>query len=259
MSVFFHNPETGTEQTAFRMQVTSNIERAEAYLRGIPGGAETALKKAVLSVRRLHGHFAEEALLKEYNVTKTMLHKKDGAHARITPKHRQIASSDGHGSVHEVLYSTHRIPLAEFVPNPKDERIPPARLIWKTTWAGHPAGLYRFPASVSPSVHVRRDTAAETVVRSFIARVHAGQSGFHTGMFERKEKGTQFIDIPSRNGTVRVINGDSAIEQKYAPSVSEMLANSKQARDYIDEAMSRSMDRTLDDKIRAILDGRIAI
>lgn len=261
MSVFVEKPGSAVKTAAFSMQVTSNIERAEAYLRGIPGGAETALKKAVLSVRRLHGHFAEEALLKEYNVTKTMLHKKDKgeSHARITPKHRQIASSDGHGSVHEVLYSTKRIPLAEFIPNPKDERIPPARLIWKTTWKGHPAGLYQFPASVSPSVHVRRDTAAETVVRSFIARVRSGESGFHTGMFERKEKGTQFIDVPSQNGTVRAINGDSAIQEKFAPSVSEMLANSEQARDYIDEAMSRSMDRTLDDKIRAILDGRIAI
>lgn len=259
MSVFVEKPGSGTSKAAFTMRVTSNVEKAEAYLRNIPGGAETALKKAVLSVRRQHGHFAEEALTKEYNVTKAMLHKKDGGHARITPKHRQITSADGHGTVHEVLYSTHRIPLAEFVQNPQDERIPPARLIWKTTWAGHPAGLYRFKASLSPSAHVRRDTAAEKVTRSFIARVHAGKSDFHTGIFERTEKGTQYIDVSSPNGTVRAINGDSTIQQKYAPSVSEMLASSESARDYIDEAMNRAMDQTLDDKIRAILDGKIAI
>lgn len=259
MSEFIYDKRYAKSTAAFHMDVTSNIEKAEALLRGIPGGAEKALDKAILAARRQHARFAEKALLKEYNVTSAMLHKKDGGHARITPKYKKIISSAGHGFAHEVVYSTHRIPLAEFIRNPQDRRTGQARPIWKTTWTGHPADLYHFRGSVSPSVHVRKDTAAEKVTRSFIARVHAGKSDFHTGVFERTEARAQIAAVNTKTGAVLAINGDSPISQKYSLSVSEMLANSEEARDYIDQEMSRSMDAALDDKIRAILDGRLAV
>lgn len=259
MSEFVYDKRTGVSGAAFHVDVTSNIEKAEAYLRGIPGGAETALDKAILSVRRQHARFAEKALLREYNVTTAMLHKKDGGHARITPKYKKIVSSAGHGFAHEVVYSTYRIPLAEFVRNPQDQRTGRARPIWKSTWTGHPAGLYYFRESVSPSAHVRKDTASEKIIRSFIARVHAGNSAFHTGIFERTEKKAQTRVVSTPQGEIRAIDGDSAIQQKYGPSVSEMLAYNDDVRDYIDENMQKSMETVLDDKIRAILDGRIAV
>lgn len=259
MSVFIKNPNNGKSTAAFQMRVDSNIERAEALLRGIPGGAEKALDKAILSVRRQHARYAEKALLQEYNVTSAILHKKDGKHARITPSYRKAASVAGHGFVHEVLYSTHRIPLAEFVRNPQDRRSGPARPIWKTTWKGHPADLYHFKASISPTAHVKKESKAETIKRSFIARVRAGEKGFHTGIFERTEEKAEVAAFNLENGTVLAINGDSTIQQKYGLSVSEMLANSDKARDYIDENMNRSLDALMDEKIRAILDGRISV
>ena len=193
MSEFVYDSRSATSKAAVHINITSNIEKAEAYLRGIPGGAETAHDKALLSVRRQHKMFAEKALLKEYNVTTDMLRKKEKgeSHARITPKYRKIVSSAGHGFAHEIVYSTHRIPLAEFVQNPQDQRTGRTRPIWKSTWKGHEIGLYHFKESISPSAHVRRDTASEKIVRSFIARVHAGDSGFHTGVFERTEKKAQ--------------------------------------------------------------------
>ena len=259
MSEFVYDSRNATSKAAVHINITSNIEKAEAYLRGIPGGAETALDKALLSVRRQHARFAEKALLKEYNVTTDMLHKKDGGHARITPKYKKIVSSAGHGFAHEIVYSTYRIPLAEFIRNPQDERTGRARPIWKSTWKGHEAGLYYFRESVSPSAHVRRDTASEKIVRSFIARVHAGDSAFHTGVFERTEKKAQTRIVRTPKGDIRAIDGDSTIQQKYGPSVSEMLAHDGNIQDYIDENMQKSMDTVLDDKIRAILDGRIAV
>lgn len=261
MSEFIFDKRRAKATAAFHMDVTSNIEKAEALLRGIPGGAEKALDKAILAVRRQHARFAEKALLREYNVTSAMLHKKEKGekHARITPKYKKIISSAGHGFAHEVVYSTFRIPLAEFIRNPQDKRTGPAKPIRKTTWAGHPADLYHFRGSVSPSVHVRKDTAAEKVTRSFIARVQAGKSDFHIGIFERTEARAQIAAVNTKTGAVLAINGDSPISQKYSLSVSEMLANSEEARDYIDQEMSRSMDAALDDKIRAILDGRLAV
>lgn len=259
MSEFIYDKRTGVSGAAFHVDITSNIEKAEAYLRGIPGGAETALDKAMLAVRRQHARFAEKALLKEYNVTTAILHKKDGGHARITPKYKKIVSAPGHGFAHEIVYSTHRIPLAEFIKNPQDKRTGRARPIWKSTWKGHPADLYFFRESISPSAHVRKDTASEKIVRSFIARVHAGNSAFHTGVFERTEEKAQTRIVSTPQGDVRAIDGDSAIQQKYGPSVSEMLANNEDVQDYIDTELNRSMDTALDDKIRAILDGRIAV
>lgn len=259
MSVFVFDKKHAKATAAFQMRVDSNIERAEALLRGIPGGAEKALDKAILSVRRQHARYAEKALLQEYNVTSAMLHKKDEGHTRITPKYRKVLSVAGHGFAHEVLYSTLRIPLAEFVRNPQDRRSGPARPIWKTTWLGHPAGLYHFKASISPAAHVKKESKAETIKRAFIARVHAGKRDFHTGIFERTEEKASMIEVNTGSGTARVINGDSKIRQKYGLSVSEMLANSEKARDYIDENMNRSLDALMDEKIRAILDGRISV
>lgn len=258
MSEFKEIPGQNKSKAAFAINVTSNIAKAEALLRSIPGGAETAQDKAIMAVRRQHSKFAEEALQKVYNVSKDMLHKKDGSHRRITPKYRKT-SAPGYGSIHEILYSTHRIPLAEFVKNPQDIRIDPARPIWKTLYGHSEPDLYYFRSGLSPSAHLRKDSTATRVTRSFVAKVHAGKSAFHTGVFERKEKRASTITVKSKNGEITAIKGDSKIEQKYGLSVSEMLANSDKVREDIDEAMQRSVNAVLDEKIGMILEGKLAV
>lgn len=258
MSDFIFDPTTNKYSSAFTVNVTSNIKRAEALLRSIPGGAETAQDKAIMAVRRQHSRFAEEALKKQYNVTSALLHKKDGKHARITPKYKKT-SAPGHGSINEILYSTHRIPLAEFMRNPQDQRAGVARPIWKKLYGAAGPDLYHFRAGVEPKVHVRKDTQSEKVTRSFVARVHAGKSEFHTGIFERAEKRASLITVQTANGLRKAIDGSSKIEQKYGPSVSEMLDHSDKVREEIDAAMQQSMNAVLDDKIRLILEGKLAV
>ena len=260
MSVFFHNPKTGTEQAAFQMRVTSNIEKAEALLRGIPGGAETALDKAILKARRAHGKLAEGAIVQEYNITSKSLHKKekDEKKSRIVPKYKKTVNAAGHGFIHEVIYSGHVIPLAEFHRNPQDQRTGKSRPIYKTTWKGHPADLYHFKGSVSPNIHVEKAGKAERIRRAFVARVHAGADGFHTGIFERTEEKAQSAAVEVNTGHVLAIDGDSSIAQKYGPSVEHMVSNEK-VREVIDTGRKERVDEVLDEMIGKILEGKISV
>ena len=258
MSVFIRNPDTGKMTAAFQMHISSNIEKAEALLRGIPGGAETALDKAIMTARRAHGKLAEGAVVQEYNITSQALHKKDGGRTRIVPKYRKSVSAAGHGFVHEIIYSGYVIPLAEFHRNPQDRRTGRARAIWKTTWKGHPPDLYHFKSSISPNIHVEKQGKAATIVRSFVARVHAGAEAFHTGIFERTEEKAQVAAVETTTGKILAINGDSTIAQKYGPSVEQMVSNEK-VRDVIDLGMHERVDRVLDDMIGKILEGKLAV
>lgn len=258
MSVFIEDPRTGKRTAAFQMQITSNIELAEALLRGIPGGAEKALDKAILRARRDHSKLAKEAIVKEYNISEKNLKKKDGGKSRIMPKYKKSVSSAGHGYIHEILYSGHVIPLAEFHRNPQDSRTGPSRPIWKTTWKGHPKGLYHFQSSKEPRIHVEKDGKAAEITRAFIAKVHAGNDALHTGVFERKEKRAKLIDVATKSGTVRAIDGDSAIVQKYGPSVEHMISNEK-VREKVDAEMNKRVTERLNEAIGKILEGKISV
>lgn len=255
MSVFIENPQTGKRTAAFQLHISSNIEKAEALLRSMPGGAETALDKAILSARRAHSKLAKEAIVKEYNITETNLTKKDGGKSRIVPKYRKMMSVGGHGFIHEILYSGHVIPLAEFHRNPQDRRDGQrSRPIWKTTWKGHPAGIYHFRSSKEPNIHVEKEGKAVQIKRAFVAKVHAGADAFHTGIFERKEQRAKLVDVAGQ----RVIDGDSAIVQKYGPSVEHMVSNER-VREVVDAEMNRRVEQKLNEAIGKILEGKISV
>lgn len=255
MSVFIENPQTGKRTAAFQLHISSNIEKAEALLRSMPGGAETALDKAILSARRAHSKLAKEAIVKEYNITETNLSKKDGGRSRITPKYRKTVSAAGHGFIHEILYSGYVIPLAEFHRNPQDRREGQrSRPIWKTTWKGHPAGIYHFRSSKEPNIHVMKEGKAEQITRAFVAKVHAGSDAFHTGIFERREQRAKLVDVAGQ----RVIDGDSAIVQKYGPSVEHMVSNER-VREAVDAEMNKRVEEKLNEAIGKILEGKISV
>lgn len=255
MSVFIENPQTGKRTAAFQLHISSNIEKAEALLRSMPGGAETALDKAILSARRAHSKLAKEAIVKEYNITETNLTKKDGGKSRIVPKYRKMMSVGGHGFIHEILYSGHVIPLAEFHRNPQDRRDGQrSRPIWKTTWKGHPAGIYHFRSGKEPNIHVEKEGKAVQITRAFVAKVHAGADAFHTGIFERKEQRAKLVDVAGQ----RVIDGDSAIVQKYGPSVEHMVSNER-VREVVDAEMNRRVEQKLNEAIGKILEGKISV
>lgn len=255
MSVFIENPQTGKRTAAFQLHISSNIEKAEALLRSMPGGAETALDKAILSARRAHSKLAKEAIVKEYNITETNLTKKDGGKSRIVPKYRKMMSVGGHGFIHEILYSGHVIPLAEFHRNPQDRRDGQrSRPIWKTTWKGHPAGIYHFRSGKEPNIHVEKEGKAVQITRAFVAKVHAGADAFHTGIFERKEQRAKLVDVAGQ----RVIDGDSAIVQKYGPSVEHMVSNER-VREAVDAEMNRRVEQKLNEAIGKILEGKISV
>lgn len=255
MSVFIENPQTGKRTAAFQLHISSNIEKAEALLRSMPGGAETALDKAILSARRAHSKLAKEAIVKEYNITETNLTKKDGGKSRIVPKYRKMMSVGGHGFIHEILYSGHVIPLAEFHRNPQDRRDGQrSRPIWKTTWKGHPAGIYHFRSGKEPNIHVEKEGKAVQITRAFVAKVHAGADAYHTGIFERKEQRAKLVDVAGQ----RVIDGDSAIVQKYGPSVEHMVSNER-VREVVDAEMNRRVEQKLNEAIGKILEGKISV
>lgn len=255
MSVFIENPQTGKRTAAFQLHISSNIEKAEALLRSMPGGAETALDKSILSARRAHSKLAKEAIVKEYNITETNLTKKDGGKSRIVPKYRKMMSVGGHGFIHEILYSGHVIPLAEFHRNPQDRRDGQrSRPIWKTTWKGHPAGIYHFRSGKEPNIHVEKEGKAVQITRAFLAKVHAGADAFHTGIFERKEQRAKLVDVAGQ----RVIDGDSAIVQKYGPSVEHMVSNER-VREAVDAEMNRRVEQKLNEAIGKILEGKISV
>lgn len=273
MSVFFHNPETGTEQAAFQVQVTSNIERAEAVLRSIPGGAETAIDKAMMKARREHKKFAEEAILKRYTITRAALHKVDDGmtRARITP-HISKTWSVGHGGIHTILYTGYGIPLIELSGQKlKDRRMDkPILGIYRSTWRidgngenarTHDARVYGFRMSYLPeNIRVLKDKAGKTLSKSFVASVKAGKSSTHTSIFERENSDSVPRGMyPDRYGRmVRAINGDQKIKEKMGPSIEQMLAK-PEIQEELDAKMGQAVDSLLDDKIRAIMDGKIAI
>lgn len=259
MSVFIENPQTGKRTAAFQLHISSNIEKAEALLRSMPGGAETALDKAILSARRAHSKLAKEAIVKEYNITETNLTKKDGGKSRIVPKYRKMMSVGGHGFIHEILYSGHVIPLAEFHRNPQDRRDGQrSRPIWKTTWKGHSPDLYHFRSSKSPNIHVEKEGKASKIRRAFVAKVHAGADAIHVGIFERTEERASAAAVNTVNGKILAINGDSTIAQKYGPSVEHMVSNER-VREAVDAEMNRRVEQKLNEAIGKILEGKISV
>ena len=259
MSVFIENPQTGKRTAAFQLHISSNIEKAEALLRSMPGGAETALDKAILSARRAHSKLAKEAIVKEYNITETNLSKKDGGKSRIVPKYKKTVSVAGHGFIHEILYSGHVIPLAEFHRNPQDRRDGQrSRPIWKTTWKGHPAGIYHFRSGKEPNIHVEKEGKAVQITRAFVAKVHAGADALHVGVFERTEERASFAAVDNVTGRILAINGDSTIAQKYGPSVEHMVSNER-VREVVDAEMNRRVEQKLNEAIGKILEGKISV
>lgn len=259
MSVFIENPQTGKRTAAFQLHISSNIEKAEALLRSMPGGAETALDKAILSARRAHSKLAKEAIVKEYNITETNLSKKDGGKSRIVPKYRKTVSAAGHGFIHEIVYTGFAIPTAEFHRNPQDRRDGQrSRQIWKTTWKGHPAGIYHFRSGKEPNIHVKKEGKAETLTKAFIARVHAGTSSFHVGVFEREETIKKLRAKLVYVAGQRVIDGDSTIVQKYGPSVEQMISNER-VRNEIEDGMNARVEEKLNEAIGKILEGKISV
>ena len=165
----------------------------------------------------------------------------------------------GHGFIHEILYSGHVIPLAEFHRNPQDRRDGQrSRPIWKTTWKGHSPDLYHFRSSKSPNIHVEKEGKASKIRRAFVAKVHAGADAIHVGIFERTEERAAAAAVNTVNGKILAINGDSTIAQKYGPSVEHMVSNER-VREAVDAEMNRRVEQKLNEAIGKILEGKISV
>lgn len=248
----------------FVMQVTCNIEKAEALLRGIPGGAEKALDAAITNARRSHSKLAEKAIREKYRISREELHKKDYGYKnkRIQPTFSKTGIA-GHGVMYEIRYSGNAIPLSDFNRDKMvDQRVwheNYIRPIYRARWHLHggaetkPAGIYHFAESLPVrGVGVYKGTSY-TFDHSFVAGMQAGHEGhIHWGLYTRKEKKAKW------DPELHAIVGDSTLEQLYGPSVAQMVAH-EEIRKRLDEGMQERIDKVLDDKIKLILDGKMRV
>lgn len=259
MSDFAKNPTNGRSTAAFQMQVTSNVEKAEAVLRYIPGGAEKALDTALKKARRSHSKLAEDAVTSQYRISRADLNKKDYGRdrKRITPQFRMLTKAEGAGYVHAITYYGYVIPLAEFNRDKMTDQRNPAAVhpIYRERWRnGHGADVYHFRESIPPSgIGVLKGESGETFEHGFVAPMPAGRTGhMHWGLYHRKQHKAKYD--PVRGALI----GDDSIPQFYGPSVAHMVAN-ENVRAQVDEGMRQAVDRDLDEKIRKILNGEMSV
>ena len=248
----------------FVMQVTCNIEKAEAVLRGIPGGAEKALDAAITNARRSHSRLAEKAILEKYRISREELHKKDYGHKnkRIQPAFSKTSTA-GHGVTYEIRYYGNAIPLSDFNREKMvDQRVWHGsfiRPIYRARWHLHggggtmPAGVYHFAESLPVSGIGVYKGKSYTFDHSFVAGMQGGHEGHtHWGLYVRKEKRAKW------DAGLHAIVGDSTLKQLYGPAVAQMVAH-EEIREKVDKGIQERIDKVLDDKIKLILEGKMRV
>lgn len=108
-------------------------------------------------------------------------------------------------------------------------------------YAGKVIPLIKFQHSISRKngavVHVRKDSGSEALVHAFQATVKAGDSGSHTGIFEREGRERH------------------PIAQLYGPSVPQMMYSNENVIKQVSEKISETFEKRAEHEILRLLNG----
>ena len=205
---------------------TGQLRRAEEILRGIPGGAEQAVKSSLLRARQHLWTQSRREVRKKYDISDANLRAERSA--RMTYRY-----SPGAGIEAGVDFMGNKIPLHKFTGSAPRERVDQNKTVLVNAY-----GAMRFVhPSIAAKAHQYRETPAETFPHAFVARMRSG----HVGIFER-EKGKTRLDP---NLPIHELKGDA---------FSQMVGE-QSVRDALTEDALDTMEKRLDHEIERILRG----
>jgi len=213
---------------------TEQVKRAEEILRGIPGGAEQALRSSLFRARQHLWAQSRREVRKKYDISDENIRAEQSA--RMTYRY-----SPGVGVELYVNFLGNKIPLHKFNQAYPEDRVNQNKLVYVYTNKTYKNSLYGHITAVAPSVpakaHQYRDSPVETFRHAFVARMRSG----HVGIFERDEGKTRF----DPNLPIHEMKGDA-----FAQMVGE-----ESVRTALKQDATNTLEKRLDHEIERILKG----
>jgi len=213
---------------------TEQLKRAEESLRGIPGGAEQAMRSSIFRARQHLWTQSRREVRKKYDISDKKIRAERSA--RMTYRY-----SPGVGVEAGVDFMGNKITLHKFNRASPKERVDQRKTIAVYTQKTYPKSMNGHITPVHPSIaakaHQYRDSPVETFRHAFVAQMDSG----HVGIFERDKGKTGF----DSNLPIHELKGDA-----FAQMVGEKSVRDSLAQDAID-----TFEKQLNHEIERILEG----